>query len=116
MKQPCRSHASLRKDSATQGALRGLRPVTAVLGTRDSHLAPFEPSETARGVAAAKPQLSQARDLDLHLAVVVKTVLGSHFGVGAPPILEPILVGIGTLTGGTIGSLTHGHLLKHPGE
>ena len=27
---------------------------------------------------------------DLHLAVVVKTVLGSHFGVGAPPILEPI--------------------------
>ena len=29
------------------------------------------------------PQRSQ-------MAVVVKTVLGSHFGVGAPPILEPL--------------------------
>ena len=36
-----------------------------------------------------------------HVAVVVKTGLGSHFGVGAPPILEPILVGIGMITGGT---------------
>ena len=35
--------------------------------------------------------------------------MGSHFGVGAPPILEPILVGIGMFTGGT-RSLTHGHL------
>ena len=35
------------------------------------------------------------------MAVVVKTVLGSHFGVGAPPILEPIVVGIGMFTGGT---------------
>ena len=26
--------------------------------------------------------------------------MGSHFGVGAPPILEPILVGIGMFTGG----------------
>ena len=34
-------------------------------------------------------------------AVVVKTVLGSHFGVGAPPILVGILVGIGMFTGGT---------------
>ena len=24
-----------------------------------------------------------------------------HFGVGAPPIVEPILVGIGMFTGGT---------------
>ena len=32
-----------------------------------------------------------------------------HFGVGAPPILEPILVGIGMFTGGTIWILTHGH-------
>ena len=31
----------------------------------------------------------------------VAVVLGSHFGVGAPPILEPILVGIGMFTGGT---------------
>ena len=31
------------------------------------------------------------------MAVVVKTVFASHFGVGAPPILEPILVGIGIL-------------------
>ena len=30
-----------------------------------------------------------------------------HFGVGAPPILEPILVGIGMFTGGTIWILTH---------
>ena len=29
-----------------------------------------------------------------------------HFGVGAPPILEPILVGIGMFTGGTIWVLT----------
>ena len=27
--------------------------------------------------------------------------MGSHFWVGAPPILEPILVGIGMFTGGT---------------
>ena len=35
--------------------------------------------------------------------------MGSHFGVAAPPILEPILVGIGMFTGGTIWILTHGH-------
>ena len=29
--------------------------------------------------------------------------MGSHFGVGAPPILEPILVGIGMFTGGVRG-------------
>ena len=33
-----------------------------------------------------------------------------HFGVGAPPILEPILVGVGMFTGGTIWLLTHGHI------
>ena len=33
-----------------------------------------------------------------------------HFGVGAPPILKPILVGIGMFTGGTIWILTHGHM------
>ena len=33
-----------------------------------------------------------------------------HFGVGAPPILEPI-VGIGMFTGGTIWILTHGLFL-----
>ena len=44
-----------------------------------------------------------ARRKGSHLAVVVKTVLGSHFGglVSSPPILEPILVGIGMFTGGT---------------
>ena len=35
--------------------------------------------------------------------------MGSHFGVGAPPILEPILVGIEMFTGGT-GLLTHGQV------
>ena len=45
----------------------------------------------------------------LHIWLWVKTVLGSHFGVAAPPILEPILVGIG-MTGATIWTLTHGHL------
>ena len=34
-----------------------------------------------------------------------------HVGVGAPPILEPILVGIGMFTGGT-GILTHGHVFR----
>ena len=33
-----------------------------------------------------------------------------YFGVGAPPIVEPILVGIEMFTGGTIWILTHGHL------
>ena len=33
-----------------------------------------------------------------------------HLGIGAPPILEPISVGIGMFTGGTIWVLTHGHL------
>ena len=36
-----------------------------------------------------------------YVAVVVKTVLGSHFGVGAPPILVVFLVGKGMFTGGT---------------
>ena len=31
-----------------------------------------------------------------------------HVGVGAPPILEPILVRVGMFTGGTIWILTHG--------
>ena len=33
-----------------------------------------------------------------------------HFGMGAPPILEPILVGIGMFTGDTIWVLTHGYI------
>ena len=33
--------------------------------------------------------------------LLLKT-MGCHFGVGAPPILEPILVGIGMFTGNTI--------------
>ena len=37
------------------------------------------------------------------MAVVVKTVLGSHFGVfGAPPVLVGILVGIEMFSGGMI--------------
>ena len=31
----------------------------------------------------------------------LSTPMGSHFGVDAPPILEPILVGIGMFTWGT---------------
>ena len=34
-----------------------------------------------------------------------------RFGVGAPPILEPILVGIGMFTGGAIW-MTHGHVAQ----
>ena len=44
------------------------------------------------------------------MAVVVKTGLVSFWLVGAPPILEPILVGIGMFTAGTIWLLTHGHI------
>ena len=33
-----------------------------------------------------------------------------HVGIGAPPILEPILVGMGMFTGGTIWVLTHGQM------
>ena len=48
------------------------------------------------------------------MVVVVKTNGMYHFGVGAPPILEPILVGIAILTGGTIWFLTHGHIMGLP--
>ena len=40
--------------------------------------------------------------------------MGSHFGVGAPPILVPILVGIGMFTGVTIFLLIHGHTTEFP--
>ena len=33
--------------------------------------------------------------------------IGSHFGVGAPPIL---VYGVGMFTGGTIWILSHGHV------
>ena len=40
----------------------------------------------------------------VYLAVVLKTVLGSHFGVDAPPSLEPILVvGLGCSLGVRFG-------------
>ena len=45
---------------------------------------------------------------NVHVAVVVKP-MGSHFGVGAPPILEPILVGDWDVHWG-YGVLTHGHV------
>ena len=35
------------------------------------------------------------------MAVVVKTNGIPFWGIGAPPILEPILVGIGMFSGGT---------------
>ena len=37
-----------------------------------------------------------------------------HFGVGAPPFLEPISVGIAMFTGGTIWILTHGKIHVMP--
>ena len=43
-----------------------------------------------------------------HVAVVVKTVLGSHFGVGAPPILV-YFSGDRDVHWG-YGVLTHGHV------
>ena len=43
-----------------------------------------------------------------YLAVVVKTVLGSHFWGRCTTLLVGILVGIGMFTGG-YGMLTHGH-------
>ena len=48
-----------------------------------------------------------------HLAVVVKSVLGSILGEFTTHFREPIFVGIGMFTGGTIWVLTHDHL---PGE
>ena len=39
-----------------------------------------------------------------HLAV--GQIQWYHFGIGAPPMSEPILVGIGMFTGGTIWVLT----------
>ena len=42
--------------------------------------------------------------------------MGYHFGVGAPPILEPILVGIGMFTRATIWLLTHGQLGRNQGR
>ena len=40
--------------------------------------------------------------------------IGSHFEVGAPPILEPILVGIGMFTKNKIWLLTHGQIRQVP--
>ena len=48
------------------------------------------------------------------LAMAVGQNQWYHFGVGAPPILEPILVGIGMFTGGTIWILTHGQIGLEP--
>ena len=53
----------------------------------------------------------------MQMAVVVKTVLGSHFGWFSVhhPFLS-ILVGIGMFTGGTIWVLTHGQMERSQGE
>ena len=62
--------------------------------------------------AARGRQLAEA--LRFHNMLFLHMAVGQnqwyHFGVGAPPILEPHLVGIGMFTGGTIWLLTHGHM------
>ena len=58
--------------------------------------------------ALACPARAAARHL---MWLWLSKPVGSHFGLGAPPILEPILVGIGMFTGGTIWLLTHGHVI-----
>ena len=47
-----------------------------------------------------------------YMAVGVKTDGILFWGIGAPPMFEPILVVIGMFTGGTIWLLTHGHLFE----
>ena len=50
-----------------------------------------------------------------HLAVVAKTVLGSHFGglLNSPPIVEPIFSGDWDVRWGYgLWILTHGHLAR----
>ena len=61
-------------------------------------------SSPPKSGAWGSPSASRARERSLQgrrLAVVVKAVMGSHFGglVNSPPILEPILVGNGMFTG-----------------
>ena len=60
------------------------------------------------GLNSPSAKMSEKEDKPLHLYG-----RGSAPTVpfrGAPPILEPILVGIGMFTGGTIWILTHGHI------
>ena len=51
---------------------------------------------------------------DVETRLWLSKPVGSHFGVGAPPILEPTFVGIGMFTGGTVWILTHGHISSVP--
>ena len=71
------------------------------LATLGPDAADFAPQlEAALGNGAAPRRWEWACWEATHLAVV-KTVLGPHFReVNSPPILEPILVGIGMFTGG----------------
>ena len=64
----------------------------------------LEPPQRSSG--GGSPKASGELDLRLTRAMLVEygcgsKPKGSHFGVGAPPILELILVGIGMFTGGT---------------
>ena len=80
------------------GALRGARA-----DTWQSSDMGMDQAETAGNWTTASPCF--------HWAMVQNQWY--HFGIGAPPILEPMLVGIGMFTDG-IGVLTHGHLAGLP--
>ena len=54
-----------------------------------------------RGIAFAFPPPIKTHHPDDHVMLAVGQHHWYHFGAGAPPSLEPILVGIGIFTGGT---------------
>ena len=71
-----------------------------------------QPTEAHQAQKIVVPWVSSSvRGTILAMWLWLSKPMGAFFWVGAPPILEPILVGIGMFTG-RYGILTHGHVAK----
>ena len=95
--------------SPARRALRGTSQTSPRLRTRAASWPPHSwPSPSLGKIEISPLQLSELEEAPIHFGVPIWLWLSKpfwyHFGVGAPPILEPILVGIWDVHGGNRAS------------